>query len=126
MNPRARHPVHPWHLAAGFVLWLVWFALLYGAQGIGCAVAAPPAQQGSATGINVLLGLWTLAFFFGFAVAAVLMARVASRQGRQGWDEVEPSPLARFVAPTAAVLYGACAVCTLVVGLPVLVVPPCV
>ena len=59
----------------------------------------------------------------GFAVAAVLMARVASRQGR---DEEEPSPLARFVAPTAAVLYGGCAVSTLVVGLPVLVVPPCI
>lgn len=123
MKLPARHCVHPWHLAAGFALWLLWFAVLYGAQGIGCAVAAPPAQQGSFTGINILLGLWTLVFLVGFAVAAALVARVALLQGL---DETEQAPLARFVAPTAAVLYGGCAVSTLVVGLPVLVVPPCV
>ncbi len=114
---------HPLHLVLGFALWLAWFALLYAAQGVGCAVAPPPAQQGAFTSINVLLGVGTLAFLAGFAVAAAIAARAARRQGG---DEAEDAPLARFVAPAAALLYGACAVSTLVVGLPLLVVPPCV
>ena len=65
----------------------------------------------------------TLAFLAGFAAAAAIAARAARRQGG---DEAEDAPLARFVAPAAALLYGACAVSTLVVGLPLLVVPPCV
>ncbi len=62
---------HPLHLVLGFALWLAWFALLYAAQGVGCAVAPPPAQQGAFTSINVLLGVGTLAFLAGFAAAAL-------------------------------------------------------
>lgn len=123
MKLAATHPLHPLHLVLGFALWLVWFGLLYGAHGVGCALAPPPVQQGPFTVLNVLLGVWTLIFFAGFAVAAAAVARAALRQ-RPG--SADGTPIARFVTPAAAVLYGACAVSTLVVGLPVLVVPPCV
>jgi hypothetical protein len=111
---------HPLHLALGLTLWLVWFAVVYGAQGAGCAVVQPAAQAGASTPVNVLLGGLTLAFFAGFAAAAALMARAARAQGKQG------DPGGRFVTRAATALYATAAASTLVVGLPVFLMPPCV
>lgn len=115
---------HPLHLVLGFTLWLLWFALLYGAQGLGCAVAAPPAEQGAANAVNVGLAVLTLVFLAGFVWAAVVTGRAAARPGPDADGPQAPS--VRFMASAAAVLYGAAAVSTLVVGLPVLLMPPCV
>lgn len=115
---------HPLHLALGFTLWLLWFGLLYGAQGLGCAVAPPPAGQGAANAVNAALAGLTLVFLAGFVWAAVVAGRAAAQPGPAA--DAPRAPLARFMASVAAVLYGAAAVSTLVVGLPVLFLPPCI
>lgn len=111
---------HPLHLAMGLTLWLVWFAVVYGLQGAGCAVVQPDAQDGAGTPVNALLGGLTLVFIAGLTGAAVLMGRAARAQRESGANR------ARFVTRAATVLYATSAVSTLVVGLPIYLMPPCV
>src|SRR5690606_24635178 len=51
---------HPLHAILGLVIWSLWFVALYGGQGVGCALAPPPVEDGAATWLNAALGLFTL------------------------------------------------------------------
>jgi hypothetical protein len=119
----ARGP-HPLHLVSGLTAWSAWFVAAYGGLSLACRLRPPGADEGAATWINAALLALTL-----LTVAALLLGALACWRARRPTPG-EPSdagttPRRRFVAPVAAGLYLAAAVSTLVVGLPIVVLPPC-
>ena len=113
-------PAHASHLVLGLVVWSLWFVALYGGLSVGCAVSPPPASAGALTWLNGTLLLLTL------LVTALLLV-----QARRCLVAVAPSGksgtgLARFLLAVSAALYLASAAATLAVGLPVIMLPPCV
>lgn len=113
---------HPLHLVLGLSAWALWFTLLYGGQAVGCAVAAPEVGRGPWTWINGSLLLLTLLT----AALLALAGRAALRSAMQLQGEAEPVQRERFMAYAGGVLYFTAAVATAVVGVPLLVLPPCV
>ncbi|KFZ30815.1 hypothetical protein IDSA_06945 [Pseudidiomarina salinarum] len=107
---------HPLHLFSGLLIWAVYYVVLYGGQGAGCAIAPPPAEAGSSTWLNAVLLLHTLVF-------ATLLLYLA-------WLAYRSTPAergnARFLLRTSAALYLLAAVATLAIGLPSALLPPCV
>lgn len=112
--PRFTHPVH---LVLGFIIWSFWFVAVYGGLSVACAVAPPGDALGAATAINVWLLLLT---FLTTALLLYLAFRCwrAAAPGMQG--------LLRFLPQVAAGAYLAAAIATFAVGLPAMVLPPCV
>ena len=110
---------HPLHMVLGFSLWLVWFGVVYGGLAVACAVHAPEASRGPMTWINGGFLLFTLA-------VAALLAALAWTTGRAA-ARMPPGQAARdrFVAITATALNAAAAGSTVVVGLPLALLPPC-
>ncbi len=100
---------HPLQLVLGLTVWAIWFVALYGGLSVACKLAPPPASAGALTWLNGALLLFTL------ATAALLgyWARLCWRA--QG-----------FIARVGAGVHLASAVATLAMGLPALVLPPCV
>lgn len=121
MKWRLTPPVHPLHLALGLLLWFLWFSVLYGGVAVACVVAPPPAPHTVFNAINGAGLAFTAltAAVFGWACRAALRA---TRQLGAGPADARP----RFVARLAVALYAVSALATVVVGLPLLVVPPCV
>lgn len=113
---------HPLHLILGFTIWAVWFTILYGGQSVGCAVAEPEVARGPWTWINASLLLLTL----GTTALLALASRSTLRASAQLRGDQEPVPRERFVAFAAGVLYAMAAFSTLAVGVPLLVLSPCV
>jgi hypothetical protein len=113
---------HPLHLVLGFTVWAVWFTILYGGQSVGCAVDAPDVARGAWTWINGSLLLLTLAT----AVLLGLASWSTLRAGPETSDEEERASGRRFMGFAAGVLYGMAAFSTLAVGVPLLVLSPCV
>lgn len=113
---------HPVQLLTGLTLWFVWLCLVYGGAAIACAVAPPPVQAGPWNWVNGALLALTVFFAGGFLVAAWRSARAAAALtgAEQGMAR------RRFFAFVAAVLHGVAAVSTVVVALPLLVLPPCI
>jgi hypothetical protein len=111
---------HPLHLVLGLTLWFVWFCVVYGGLSVACAVAPPAPEAGSFNPVNASLMLLTI-------LTAVLLAWAARRCRRdaQQFPAASPPGRKRFVADASAALYALAAVSTLVVGLPLLVLPPC-
>lgn len=101
---------HPLQLALGLTVWSVYFVAVYAGAAVACAAGVSP--RTTAAGLLVLTGLTAL----GLGWAAWRCAAA----GRQA-----PDRTGRFVARTAAVLHATAAGSTLVVGLPILVVPAC-
>lgn len=110
-------PSHPMHLALGLIVWSVWFVALYGGLSVGCAFAPPAAELGARTWLNGLLGALTAIIFACLALQAWVCWR-AARPSTAGSRR-------RFVTTLSAGLYVFAAVSTLVVGIPVLGLPPC-
>jgi hypothetical protein len=111
-------PFHPLQLALGLIVWSVWFVALYGGLSVGCALLPPPIESGASTWLNGLLGALT-ALTFGWLVRqgwACWRARAAGR---------DDTPARRFVTTVGAGLYAVAALSTLVIGIPVIVLPPC-
>lgn len=112
-----RSPYHPGHIPLGLVLWSLWFVALYGGLSVACSLAPPEPQQGPWNWLNALLGVSALLTAAALAALAVWSWRAGKRvrlQAREG-----------FVAVLAASTYGAAAVATLVISLPILSLPPC-
>jgi hypothetical protein len=112
-------PFHPLHLVLGLLLWFVWFSAVYGGLAVACAWVPPLGASTVVTALNgVALGVTGLvtAWLFWAAWRTAWVARSAAAG----------LPRQRFVAGLSAVLYAVAAVSTLAVGLPLLVVPPCV
>lgn len=108
-------PTHPLQLVLGLVLWSLWFVVIYGGLSVACAVAPPVPEQGALTGINIGLGLLTLATTSLLLEWSRNCYREASRHQSHR----------RFIALSAAGLHLFAAAGVVFVGLPVVVLPPC-
>ncbi|HEY8386905.1 MAG TPA: hypothetical protein VIK82_11870 [Porticoccaceae bacterium] len=108
------HPGHPVQLVLGPVLWAAWFVIVYAGLSQACAFA-PPLAQGAFTWVNGLLLALTL------GVTLILVACAW-----RCWEAAASAKAqALFVTRVAAGIYLFSAVSTLVVGAPVVVLPPC-
>lgn len=107
-------PAHPLQLALGLIIWSMWFVLVYAALSLGCAFAVPENALSPFNWLNGLLLVITL-------VTTLCLAFFAVRY----WRVPAPTGNARFIARVAAAVYLAAAIATLAVGLPILVLPPC-
>lgn len=102
-------------LVLGFAIWSLWFVSLYAALSLGCAFAPPAGSSGPFTWINAMLLVLTLPI-----VALLLGLAWRCWQARAQTDH------RRFVVRLAAALHLVAAIATLAIGVPVLVLPPCV
>ncbi len=110
-------PTHPLHLVLGLMVWSLWFAALYGGLSVGCALAPPDAELGARTWLNGLL----------LALTVITLVWLLLRMGLS-WRASRGSPAGsreRFVTTLSTALYLMAAVSTLVIGLPILGLPPC-
>jgi hypothetical protein len=109
---------HPVHLVLGLVVWSVWFVAMYGGLSVGCAVAPPPESAGALTWINGLLLLLTVftaaALVYG-ALRCWFAVRAAADDPRR----------ARFIPGVSAAVYLSASGAVLAMGLPAIVLPPC-
>jgi hypothetical protein len=121
LGPRLLPFGHPLHLVLGFSIWIVWFAILYGGQGLTCGLAAPDVVRGPWNWANASLLLLTLATAGLLALAA--WATLRAYAGLEG--DREAGSRERFVIFASGVLYAGAAISTLVTGLPLLVLSPC-
>lgn len=111
-------PTHPLQLALGLIVWAVWFVALYGVLSVGCALAPPDADLGARTWLNGLLAALT-AITFGWLVWQV------HRCGRDARAGIGEPASRRFLSTLGAGVYAAAAVSTLMIGIPILGLPPC-
>lgn len=112
---------HPVHLILGLIIWFFfWFVLIYGGKGVVCEVAPPLQSNGVFNWLTGLLLVLTL-------VATALMAVwtwLYWRSYQAGKAHADES--ARFIITVSAGVYAASTLITLALGLPVIVIPPCV
>ena len=106
--------VHPLHGILGLVIWSLWFVALYGGQGLGCALAPPPVEDGAATWLNAVLGLFT-----GLTVLLLLGLALFS------WRSAAANSPQRFLLRLAAGVHLVAAAATAFIGLTLLCLPPC-
>lgn len=109
---------HPIHLVLGLIVWSVWFVAIYGGLSVACAVAPPADQSGALNWLNALMAGVTAALFAWMALQAV-------RCWRQALRHPADQPRSRFMCIVSAGAYAVAAVSTLVIGLPVMGLPPC-
>ena len=107
-------PGHPLQLVLGPLTWAAWFVVMYAGLSLGCTLA-PPAGQGAVTWLNGLLLAATLVVTLLLLACALRCWRASSTAEAQRW----------FVSRVAAGIYLYSAVSTLLVGAPVVVLPPC-
>lgn len=105
---------HPLHAILGLVIWSLWFVALYGGQGVGCALAPPPVEDGAATWLNAALGLFTL------LIVALLVGLALF-----SWRSAAPGSPQRFLLRLAAGVHLIGALATAFIGLTLLSLPPC-
>lgn len=119
MKPSAQHPLH---LLLGLVIWSGWFVALYGGLSVGCALAAPNEAAGPMNWLNATLALLTL-----LTVGLLLFLAGGcwrARRDHQAMPSVEQR--GPYLAGLSAALYLLSAAATLFIGLPLLILPPCV
>lgn len=107
-------PTHPLQLVLGLIIWSIWLVLIYTILSVTCSVAPPADSFSALTWVNGALFILTI-------VTTALLAFFASRC----WRAPAKPGNRRFVARVAAGIYLAGAMAVLAVGLPVLVLPPC-
>lgn len=106
---------HPMQLVLGLMIWSLWFVAVYGGLSVVCAVAPPRAEQGALTGVNLGLGVLTLVTLgLLFWMMQRCMAAARRETGR-----------ACFMSMLAGGLYLFASVSVAFVGLPLLMLPPC-
>lgn len=112
-------PFHPIHLFLGLAIWAACFVALYGGLSVGCAIAPPDADKLSSTWINGAI----------LAVALLVggcLLWYAYRCWQASARLQKESRLKRFISRTAAMVYLVSAFASLALGVPGLVLPPCV
>lgn len=112
---RPFHPLHPFQLVLGPIIWALWFVAVYATLSVGCSVAPPAVDSGAVTWLNGALLILTALVTLLLAGAAVWCWR-ASSQGSNG---------ERFFSRVAASIYLLMAVATFLGGTPIVVLPPC-
>ncbi|RZL62851.1 MAG: hypothetical protein EOP81_14900 [Variovorax sp.] len=122
---------HPWQLMLGLSVWALWFVVAYGSLSVACAVVPPDPSLGARNAVNATLLVLTvltaaLLTFWAWRCARAALHR-SDQQGQEGQQgEDNANDRRRFMAGVAAALHACAAVSTLVVGLPLLVMAPCV
>ncbi|WP_444678351.1 hypothetical protein [Halomonas sp. E19] len=107
---------HPIHLVGGVTLWGIWFVAIYAGLSVACSVAPPDPGRDMLTGINLGVGLATLATTLGLLWLTWAGVKAARRA------EVRRDC---YFAYTSAGVYFFSAGATLFVGYPVVFLPPC-
>ncbi len=107
---------HPLQLALGLTIWSLWFVTVYGGLSVVCAVTPPTPDQGALTGINLVLGVLTL-MTLGLLAGMTQRCMAAARRKRGRL---------RYMSALAGGLYLFSTVSVGFVGLPLLMLPPCV
>lgn len=108
-------PGHPLQLILGLSLWSLWFVMLYGGLSVACELAPPDPARGVLTAHNILLGLVSLATL-GLLLWLAWSCLAAFRR---------LVGVARYLSAVSAGLHLFSAVGVAVVGLPLLLLPPC-
>ena len=103
---------------AGFGIWAVCFALLYGLQAVGCEWGWHEATVGPATVQAIVLAV----ILAGHLAVLAILSAVAWRW----WSEATDGAASRFLRGSAAVLTAAALAATLWTGLPAVLLPACI
>ncbi|TVP60541.1 MAG: hypothetical protein EA349_01170 [Halomonadaceae bacterium] len=120
MPVNGQRALHGAHLVMGLVIWSLWFVALYGSLSVVCSLAPPAIEAGPLNWLNAGLLVITL-------LTTGLLGVAAWRCWQLSPDkQANNFPLGRFMGRLAAAIYLLSAVSTLAVGLPVLVLPPCI
>jgi len=119
MKPRWFSALHPMQIVLGLIIWSIWFAGIYGAHGVACAVSPPDPAQGIVNWLNVSFGIGTLA-----VVALLLWLGYRSWQLSRPPQQLDERQL--FVTRVAAGIHLIAALSTLFIGLQLAFLPPCV
>ncbi|MCL7945528.1 hypothetical protein [Marinobacter sp. ATCH36] len=114
-------PFHPLNLVLGLIIWALWFVLLYGGLSVGCAFAPPGAEAGAWTWINAV-SLALALFVSGYLLVCAYGCWKASPPSHA----VEVEPIKTFTSKTSAAVYLVSALASLALGLPGILLPPCV
>lgn len=112
-------PGHPAQLVLGFSIWSIWFIAMYAGLSVVCQFTAPAPQDGAANWLNYML--WGLT-----SAVITLLLLMAWRGWRYCRSVPHGSRTLRFVGYVSTVLYVMAALATLLGGLPVLVLAPCI
>lgn len=107
-------PTHPLQLVLGLIIWSAWFVLIYTVLSVGCSVAPPANVATPVNWINAALIVLTI-------ITTLLLTFFAARC----WRSHAISGNSGFTARVAACVYLIGAMSTLAIGIPVLVLPPC-
>ncbi|CDZ93875.1 MULTISPECIES: hypothetical protein [Pseudomonadaceae] len=118
-KPRWTSRLHPMQIVLGLIIWSLWFATIYGAHGVACAVSPPDPAQGIFNWLNLSFAVGTL------MVAAVLLW-LAHRAWKLGQPPHELDERQLFVTRVAAGIHLIAALSTLFIGLQLAFFPPCV
>lgn len=114
-------PFHPVHLFLGLAIWAAWFVALYGGLSIACAIAPPDSDNRAGTWINgTILAVALLVGVY------LLWCAYRCWQASPDAKLQQDRPLKGFISKTAAAVYLVSAFASLALGLPGLVLPPCV
>ncbi|GHE19854.1 hypothetical protein [Halomonas urumqiensis] len=108
-------PSHPLQLILGLSLWSLWFVVLYGGLSVACEMAPPEPSRGVFTAHNATLGLLSLATL-GLLLWLAWSCLSASRR-QEG--------VACYLSMVSAGLHLFSGGGVVVVGLPLLMLPPC-
>lgn len=111
-------PCHPVHLVLGPTIWAGWFAALYAGMSVSCSLIPPAASQGAMTWINAAL-----------LAPTVLVGLLLAVLGRRCWRHASVNrgntADRPFTSNVAASVYLLTATSTLMIGLPLFFLPPC-
>lgn len=114
-----RSPYHPVQLVVGLSIWAVWFVIIYAGLSVACEQQSGGLQQGSLTSVNLVL----MAFTMLTCGLLLFLAHHNWRSARRMWRALSSSQ--RFIVRLSVALDLVAALVTLAVGLPAVVLPPC-
>ena len=114
-----RSPYHPIQLVLGLSIWAIWFVIIYAGLSVACERQPVGLEQGSLTSLNLVL----MAFTMLTCGLLLFMAHRNWRRARRVWTEL--SHAQRFIVRLSVALDMVAALVTLAVGLPAVVLPPC-
>ena len=108
---------NPVHLIMGMMIWALWLVLIYAGLSLGCIAAPEPESLSPFSWLNIALLIFTV------NVSAFLLWMALRCWRYEPPESNEKQSL--FILRVSAGIYLASAIATLVAGLPILVLPPC-
>ncbi|NMH59384.1 hypothetical protein [Alteromonas ponticola] len=112
MNPGRLHPIH---YVAGWIIWAIWFVAAYGGLAVACKIEPPAPEQGIFNWLNLSFFVITMVVFVLLCLYAVDKRKLLK----------EAPPQTKFALQIATAVYAFSAFGTLMVGLALVMVTPC-